>query len=444
MKATFRPRALVGATLLALWAGSAFAQRGEDLLDIYRLASNNDAVIRQARAQFNATHTNVSEALANWLPNITLQGQSARNTQAPTVSHKLSEGFNTHNYSLNLTQNLINFEAWYSFQSVRQNDRQAMTTLAQAEQQLILRVAGAYFDVLRSQNNLALFEAEENAAREVMNQSQERYDLGFGQISDIFDSQAAHARARVNRMDEANLLRQRIQALEIITGGAHSELRSLNDNFPVVSADPHSIEEWLELTQQNNLAIKSAQFTLASTELQAKAAKAAMLPTLTINGNYSDTAERDNPFAFISGASNSSAIGVTLSMPLSRGGANRARLQRAYYTIDANKEALSQVERQNLAQTRNSFNNIETALETVAARLETIQLAERALEATEVGIEVGTRNIVDLMQAQRTLYQARRDYANARFDYVINTLNLKQAAGTLSPQDVIDLNEWLR
>lgn len=444
MKATFRPRALLGATLLALWAGSASGQRAEDLLEIYRLAADNDAVIRQARAQYSATHLNVNEALANWLPTVTLQGQSARNTQAPTVSHSLSEGFNTHSYSLNLTQNLLNFEAWYSFQSVRENDRQAMTNLAQAEQQLILRVAAAYFDVLRSQNNLVLFEAEENAAREVMNQSQERYDLGFGQISDVFDAQAAHARARVSRMDEANLLRQRIQTLEIITGGNHSILETLNENFPVVSADPHSIDEWVQRTLQNNLAIKAAEFTLASTEFQAKAAKSAMLPTLTINGNYNDTAERDNPFAFISQASNSSAIGVTLSMPLFRGGANRARLQRAYYTIDANKEALSQVERENTALTRNSFNNIETALETVAARLETIQFAERALEATEVGIEVGTRNIVDLMQAQRILFQARRDYANARFDYIINTLTLKQAAGILSPQDVIDLNEWLR
>lgn len=444
MKPTLRPRALLGATLLALWAGSAAGQGGEDLLDIYRLAADNDALIRQARAQYSATHTTVSEGLAQFLPSITLQGNSARNTQAPTVAHSLSDGFNTHSYSLNLTQNLLNFEAWYNFQSVRESDRQAMSTLAQAEQQLILRVATAYFDVLRSQNNLILFEAEENAAREVMNQSQERYDLGFAEISDVFDAQAAHARARVSRMDEANLLQQRIQALEIITGGNHSMLQTLTENFPVVSADPNSVEEWMQRTQHNNLAIKAAEYTLASTEYQAKAAKSAMLPTLTINGNYNDTAERDNPFAFISQASNSSAIGVTLSMPLFRGGANRARLQRAYYTIDANKEALSQVERENLAQTRNSYNNIETALQTVAARLETIQFAERALEATEVGMEVGTRNVVDLMQAQRILFQARRDYANARFDYVINTLTLKQAAGILNPQDVIDLNQWLQ
>lgn len=436
--------ASVGAALLALAAASAHAQGGDDLLDIYQLAADSDAVIRQARAQYGIAHTTVAEGMSQLLPTVTLQGNSARNTQAPTVAHSFADGFNTHSYTLNLSQNLLNFEAWYNFQSARESDRQAMTQLAQAEQQLILRVAGAYFDVLRSQNNLALFEAEEAAAQQVMEQSQQRYDLGFAEISDVLDSQAAHARARVSRMDEANILQQRIQALEIITGGDHALLQTLSDNFPVVSADPASLDEWLARTRADNLQIRSAGFTLASTEYQAKAAKSALLPTLTLNANYNDTAERDNPFAFISQASNSTAIGVSLSVPLFRGGANRARLQRAYYSIDASKEALSQIERESLAQTRNSYNNIETALQTVAARLETIQFAERALEATQVGIEVGTRNIVDLVQAQRTLFQARRDYANARYDYVISTLTLKQAAGILNPQDVIDLNEWLQ
>lgn len=444
MKDSFRPRALVGAVLLALCSSGVAAQGGDDLLDIYRLAADNDPVIRQARAQYSATHTNVAEGMSQLLPSVTLQGNSARNTQAPTQFHSFADGFNTHSYSLNLTQNLLNFEAWYNFQAVRESDRQAMSTLARAEQQLILRVAAAYFDVLRSQNNLALFEAEETAAREVMNQSQQRYELGFAEISDVLDSQAAHSRARVSRMDEANLLQQRIEALEIITGGEHSMLETLSEEFPVVSANPADLDEWLARTAQDNLDIKAAEFTLASTEYQAKAAKSALLPTLSLSANYNDTAERDNPYAFISQASNSTAIQVSVSMPLFRGGANRARLQRAYYSIDANKEALSQVERQNLALTRNSYRNIETALETVAARLETIQFAESALEATEVGMEVGTRNVVDLMQAQRTLFQARRDYANARYDYVINTLTLKQAAGILSPQDVIDLNAWLQ
>lgn len=440
MKAPLR-KTLLGAALATLLP--AFAQGADDLLRVFELASANDPVIRAARAQYNATHTALAEGRSQLLPSVTLTGNSARNTQAPTVSHSFADGFNTHSYSLSLSQNLLNFQAWYTFQSVQESDRQALSTLARAEQQLILRVASAYFDVLRSQNNLALFEAQEAAAREVMNQTQQRYELGFAEISDVYDSQTSYSQARVSRLEEQNLLQQRIEALEVISGSQHESLNGLQEDFPVVSANPHNLEEWLQLARENNLDIEAAEYTLASTEHEARAAKSAMLPTLTLNANYNDTAERANPFAFISQASNSTAISVSLSIPLYRGGANKARLERAYYSIDANKESLKQVERESLAQTRNSFRSIETALETVAAHAETIGFAQNALEATEVGMEVGTRNIVDLLQAQRALFQAQRDYANARFDYVINTLNLKQAAGILSPQDVIDLNEWL-
>jgi outer membrane protein len=416
----------------------------DDLLLAFQLASNNDPVVRQARAQYNAAHTFIAEGRAQLLPAVTLTGNSGRNTQAPTAVHSFSDGFNTHSYALNLSQNLLNFEAWYSFRSAKEADQQALATLAQAEQQLIMRVATAYFDVLRSQDNVSLLLAQENAAQQVMDQAQQRYDLGFAEISDVYDSQAAYSLARVNRMDEENVLQQRIQTLEVISGADHHLLRSLADGFPVQSAEPGNVEEWLTLAQQNNLSIQAAEHLLASTEHEAKAAKAALLPTLTVNANYTDNAERQNPYAFISDASNSTAITLNVSIPLFRGGASRARMTRAYYTVDANREVLDRVGRESLALTRNSFNSIATAVRTVEARAENIQIARNALEATEVGLEVGTRNTVDLVQAQRTLFQAQRDYANARYDYILNTLTLKQAAGILNPQDVVDLNQWLQ
>jgi outer membrane protein len=206
------------------------------------------------------------------------------------------------------------------------------------------------------------------------------------------------------------------------------------------------VADWLTLTQNNNLTIQAAQHLLASNENQARAARAAMLPTLTINARYNDNSEQANTYASAqpNEATTSTVLSLDLSVPLFRGGANHARMRRAYYTVDANREALERAERQSEALTRNSFNSIETAVMTVQARRENITIAQNAVDATEVGIDVGTRNTVDLVQAQRTLFQAQRDYANARYDYVIDTLTLKQAAGTLSPQDVIDLNEWLQ
>jgi outer membrane protein len=433
----------VAALSLVMTSG---AQAADDLLQVFQLASNNDPVVRQARAQYNVTHTTLTEGWAQLLPSVTLTGTSARNARAPTSSFSYANGFNTHNYSVNLSQNLVNFQAWYSLQSAQNIDEQGLAVVAQAEQQLILRVATAYFNVLRSQNNLMLLRAQEEAAQQVMDQAQQRYDLGFAEISDVYDSQAAYSQARVNRMDEENVLQQRIQALEVITGGDHQMLETLAEDFPVKSAEPANLEEWLALTHNNNLNIKAAEYVLASNENQARAAKAAMLPTLTINARYNDNAESVSSYgtATPTEASTSAVVSLDVNIPLFRGGANRARMQRAYYTVDANRESLEQVQRQSESLTRNSFNSIETAVLTVQARRENITIAQNAVDATEVGIDVGTRNTVDLVQAQRTLFQAQRDYANARYDYVINTLTLKQAAGTLSPQDVIDLNEWLQ
>ncbi|MDR2212596.1 MAG: TolC family outer membrane protein, partial [Pseudomonadales bacterium] len=420
------------AALAFLTGNNAYSQ--DDLLRALELASNNDPVVREARAQYNVNHTGWMIGLSGLLPSVSLNGSSSRNTAGPTETFTYSPGYNQHSWGASLNQSLINFESWYTFQAARDTEKQSLATLAQAEQQLILRVVTAYFDVLRSQNNLALLRTQEQAAQQVMDQMQQRYELGFAEISDVYDTQAAYSSARVNRMDEENVLQQRIRALEIITGGSHQRLESLVDDFPVVSAEPNNIDEWLQRTKNNNPNIKSAEYLLAANQDTARAAKSAMLPTLTMSGAYTYNAAYQNSYgsAQPQEANESIRFGLNLTVPLFRGGASRARMQRAYYTVDANREALDRITRQSETTTLNSFNSIETAVQTVQARAENVAIAQNALNATEVGIEVGTRNAVDLVQAQRALFQAQRDYANARYDYVINMLTLKQSAGVLS------------
>jgi len=168
-----------------------------------------------------------------------------------------------------------------------------------------------------------------------------------------------------------------------------------------------------------------------------------MVPTLDISAGYGWN-QSANPFIFFpAAASERTNITLNFSYPLYAGGLNSARKRQAYYTRDASEEALMKTQRDSTQSTRNNYRSVETDVLAVQARAQAIISAESALEATEVGAEVGTRNVVDVVLAQRTLFQPRRDYANARYAYVINTLNLKQAAGILSPQDIIDLNNWL-
>lgn len=442
-------------SLLAFALGCSLAPvaQAEDLLQIFNLAVDKDPEIRQARATYSAQHTLVDQGRSFLLPTVSVTGRTSRDTSGvdgtppstgffATPAHSFANGFNTKGYGLSLRQAVLNMEAWYSYQSALKGDEVAALTLAQAEQQLILKVASAYFDVLRSQANLASFQAEEDASLQVLEQTRQRFEVGLIPITDVYDSQANADLAAVNRLVEENTLSQRREALEAIIGQGFGELDSLGEAFPIEPSE-NALEEWERLAQENNPAVRSAILDFEARKDDALAARSAMLPTVDLSMNYNWN-QSGNPISFTPNlASENTAITLNVTIPLYSGGLNSSRLRQAYYTRDASEEALLKARRDNTLATRNAFRNVTTDVLAVAARAQAILSAQSALEATQVGAEVGTRNVVDVVLAQRTLFQAQRDYANARFNYVINTLNLKQAAGTLTPQDIIDLNAWL-
>jgi outer membrane protein len=439
---------------VAVLASLATLAQADDLLQIFNLAVDNDPEIRQARANYNAQHTLVDQGRSFLLPTISATGRTSRDTTGidgtppatggifRTPEHSFANGFNAKGYGLSLRQAVLNLEAWYAFKSARKSDEVAALTLARAEQLLISRVATAYFDVLRSQANLESFRAEEAASLRVLEQTKQRFDVGLIPITDVYDSQANADLASVNLLVEENNLNQRLEALEAITGQPFESLEGLSTDFPIVATDS-ALEEWVSLGLENNPAVRSAILDFDAKKDDAKSARARMLPTLDFNMSYNWN-ESGNPLSFTPNlASENSAVTLNLTVPLFAGGLNSSRLRQAYYTRDASEEALLKARRDNTLAVRNAFRSVETDVRAVAARAQAIVSAQSALEATQVGAEVGTRNVVDVVLSQRTLFQAQRDHANARINYVINSLNLKQATGTLSPQDVIDLNEWL-
>jgi outer membrane protein len=430
--------------------------KADDLLEIFNLAVAGDPQIRQARAEFNATHTNVAQGLSQLLPEVNLTANTSRQAQGPGTAppgspfpaYSYANGFNSKTYGLNIRQNLMNFDAWYSYRSIRKSDEAAATSLARSEQELIQRVANAYFDVLRSKDNLATFEAELEASARILEQQQERFAVGLAPITDVYDSQASYDLAQVNLLVEQNTLNQRYEALEAITGRQHDDVADLSEDFPIEPLVPSTLEEWVLAANQNNLDVRAARLTMESREYDAKAARAAMFPTLDITAGYSWNETGGINFFNLSGgggdAVNENAnVTLNFSLPLFAGGLNRARERQAFYNLDASEESLLNTQRTSTQSARNSYRNVENDVLTIAARAQAVLSAQSQLEATEAGLEAGTRNIVDVVTAQRLLFQSMRDYANARYTYVINTLNLKQAAGLLSPQDIIDLNEWL-
>jgi outer membrane protein len=428
----------------------------DDLLDIFNLAVAGDPQIRQARAEFNATHTTVAQGRSQLLPSVDFTASSSRQAQGPSTApigspfppYSYANGFNEKRYGLSIRQNLLNFQAWYSYQAFRKSDEAAATNLARSEQELIQRVATAYFDVLRSEDNLETFEAELEASARILEQQEERFAVGLVPITDVYDSQAAYDLARVNLLVEENTLNQRYEALEAITGRNHDDVSNLSEDFPIEPLVPSSIEEWVMTANQNNLDVRAARLNMESKEYDADAARAAMFPTLDLTAGYNWTETGGINFFNLGGgggdAVNENAnVTLNFSIPIFAGGLNKAQERQAFYNLDASEEALLNTQRTSTQAARNSYRSVENDVLTIAARAQAVLSARSQLDATEAGLEAGTRNIVDVVTAQRLLFQSIRDYSNARYTYVINTLNLKQAAGLLSPQDIIDLNEWL-
>jgi outer membrane protein len=433
----------------------------DDLLDIFNLAVAGDPQIRQARAEFNASHTNVAQGRSQLLPEVNFTAGTSRQAQGPAVTpvgspfpaYSYANSFNSKSYGLNIRQNLLNFQAWYSYQAFQKSDEVAATNLARSEQELIQRVAGAYFDVLRSEDNLETFEAELEASARILEQQEERFAVGLVPITDVYDSQANYDLSRVNLLVEQNTLSQRYEALEAITGRNHDDVSNLSEEFPIEPLVPTSIEEWVMTANQNNLDVQAARLDMESKAYSADAAKAAMFPTLDLTAGYNWQETGGINFFNLGGGgggggggdpvNENSNITLNFSIPIFAGGLNKAQERQAYYNLDASEEALLKTQRTSTQNARNSYRSVENDVLTIVARAQAVRSAQSQLDATEAGLEAGTRNIVDVVTAQRLLFQSIRDYAGSRYTYVINTLNLKQAAGLLSPQDIIDLNEWL-
>lgn len=439
----------------------------QDLLSILQLALDNDPVLKQAEANYRANRESMVQSRSSLLPSLGVGGSTSRVTSGPASDvfrefvdpdtgvvsqvlvqpeHSYANGLNNHGWGINLNQSIFNLANWYSFQSARANDRAAAVNLAAQEQDLIMRVATAYFDVLRAQELLETNIQEEEAALRSLDQTRQREEVGLVAITDVFDSQAAYDLARNTTILQRDFLQSRFEALEAITGQPHSDIDELNENFPIVEVDG-SLMEWEDQAEDNSLAIASAEYTLDASRKALRARKSDHLPTVDFAGQYGHNVTApivSQGIQIGGGAFDRTSLALSVSIPLYSGGAVSSRRRQAEYNVIAAQESLELTKRQLTQNIRNAYRRVNTDVLVIAQRQQSITSAQSAMDATELGAEVGTRNIVEVLLARQNLYRALRQYADARYDYVLDTLVLKQVAGILTPQDVIELNRWLQ
>ncbi|MDP6536443.1 MAG: TolC family outer membrane protein [Gammaproteobacteria bacterium] len=440
---------------------------GDDLITILQLALDNDPTLKQAQASYRANRENVIQSRSALLPGLRITGQTTRQTSGPTDSiyantidpltgnivstrieddHSFRPGLNSHNWGVGINQSVFNLANWYNFQSAQAVDKADAVQLAAQEQDLIMRVATAYFDVLRALDLLDTNNQEEEAALRSLEQTQQREAVGLVAITDVYDSQAAYDLARNTTILQQDLLQSRYEALEAITGQPHPNVEVLREDFPIIEVDG-SLNEWEREADANSLQVAAAEYNLDASRKNLRARKSDHLPTIDLQGIWAHVVTAPievGGLRYSSGATDRTQLALNLTIPLYSGGATRSRRRAAEYNVNVAQESLELTKRQLTQNIRNAYRRVNTDVLVIAQRQQSITSAQSRLDATELGAEVGTRNIVEVLLARENLYQALRLYADARYQYVVDSLLLKQVAGILTPQDIIDLNEWLQ
>jgi len=454
--------------VLALTVFSINPIHAENLLAIYELALENDAKLRGAEATYKANTEIEQQAKSRLLPqiqgdanyghrNVDSDAQSITGFAGPTFMPQI-DSVNTRTSTINsgwavtLSQQIFDLPAWFSFKSSKLTSRQAGAQFVADQQDLIVRVADAYFTVLRRWDNLQVASAEELADKRQLEQAQRRFDVGLIATTDVHEARAAYDASVAQRLTDEGDLAAAYETLSTFTGQVHENLWPLNKEFPVVDPSPSDRADWVKFALANNSSLKAAFYAMEAAQENASAKRYEHAPKLSGSLSYEkkrvDGNQETTPaslFSFPPDSESTTKMAVLkLTVPIYSGGYTSSAQRQAYEQYNAALERRIDIERSIIQGTRARHIAATTDVQRMKARAQSIVSAQSALDATSAGYEVGTRNIVDVLQTQRTFYSAQRDYANARYDYVIDMLKLKQQAGTLIPQDIENLNEWMR
>ncbi|PSW12330.1 outer membrane channel protein TolC [Photobacterium rosenbergii] len=410
-----------------------------DLVQVYEQAKQYDPQLLQIAAQRDAAFEAINSSQSVLLPQISL----AAGYDVTRSNDMGSFDRNTAMVGVGFSQQLYNRSSWVSLALAEQQARQADAIYATEQQSLILRVSTGYFAVLSAQDNLRFVQAEKRAVGRQLEQTQQRFDVGLSAITDVHDAQAQYDAVLANEILAKNEVANSFESLREITGIEYTDIDELDVARFSASPQPLPIQALLEQAQQQNLSLLAARIGQDIARNAISLAKASRLPELTFNGNYSYQDISNSYLGSQDGDGTMYTLGVNLSVPLYTGGAITSQVKIAQYDYVSASEQLEASYRGVQRTVYSNNNDIVASIGSIQAFEQVVVSAQTALEATEAGFDVGTRTIVDVLDATRRLYSANQSLSSARYNYILSTLQLKQATGSLSEQDIFDINAGL-
>ena len=413
-----------------------------DFLQAYELAKKNDPEILAASFEYQAALSTRSQTQSALLPNLTLDVFAQQVEQENNILTGLSSDYDSSGYTLSLTQSIYNHDLYLKLEQTDLNIASAVANFDAQKQALIVRVAEAYYSVLAAGDNLAFAQAEKKAIGQQLNQSKSRFEVGLIAITDVKESQAQYDLSIASEIQAKNLLSSNRETLRSIIGELPVSLNVLIKQIPLVIPEPANINQWVETAMKNNLSLKSAKYSFDIANKQISIERSGHYPSLNLSLKHDDvTRDPDNSSSI---NSEDTTISLNLSVPIYSGGLTSAKTKEAVFQKERSKALRDKALRDTIKLSRDSYLGVTTAIAQVNAFKQALVSTQSAYEATQAGFEVGTRTTVEVLSVLREQYRAERDYAKARYDYILNVLKLKQAAGILSVQDVAEVNRWLK
>lgn len=425
---------------------SANAQ-AEDLLTVYQQALLNDTVVLKAQAQYEIVKEDIDQARAVLLPQINASGSY---TDGERESYNLGSTstteFNSLGYGASLNMQLYHHDSWLRLDLAEKSAHQSDLIYQVAKQDLIVRVAQAYFVLLSTKDDLAFAQAEKAAIARQLEQTKQRFSVGLTAITDVHEAQAEYDNAVTEEIRAENAIFSAEEELRVITNTYPRDINILNtDRFSTSTPNPNSADAWQKAAEAKNLDLITAKVGIDISKQNIDVARAGHYPTLDFGASYNSIdGETDGLLGNINAPDlNDYSVGVTLNVPIYSGGAIQSSVRQAQNRFVLASQDLMQTHRAVVRTTRNAYNTVVATISGIKAFEQSVLSAEKALEATEAGFEVGTRTIVDVLNSTRNLYNAKRNLSTTRYAYIQNVLLLKRAGGTITDEDITAINSGL-
>jgi outer membrane protein len=421
---------------------------GADLLAVYRDAQSADAVYASARAAYEANKEALPQGRAGLLPSVSLSANTQINDRDLTFRGAaaglgVSQRYNTNNLTVVGTQPLFNYQSWITYQRAKDQVSQAEAQFLQTAQDLIVRVAQAYFDVLLSEYNVTLAGAQKAAIGEQLAQAKRNFEVGTATITDANDAQARYDLTVSQEIAAQNDLEVKKQALQQITAKPAPELAKVKPEFPLAPPAPNSMDQWVEQAMNSSLQVKAAQATLDIATKNVAYSRAGHLPTLNAIASYSDAASGAGVQGGPGYDSSTTFLGLQLAVPIFQGGLIDSQVRQAAANVEKARQDLENAKRTAAFNTKQSFLGVTSGMAQAKALQAALVSTQSSLDSSKLGQEVGVRTQVDVLNSQQQLISARRDYAQTLYNYVMSALRLKAAAGTLTEEDLAYVNTGL-